>query len=631
MNNKKLKYILAALLTVLLVFGISGKHDDAPTSQNVADAATKVPGKGSPSATPIGLFGIYMNTGFSLQPTDQYTYVDNPKTLTTATAHSVLDILNVLGNDHFQWYQSTNNGVTWTPVTNGKTANLTVTPTQTGTVYYQQSFEYYLIPPVFLHSYYYSNVVAVQTLPDPINATALNVTTDDNYLYNNQSTSATTHAHATPTPANSTGTLQWSIDNNNLATIDPTTGEITANTKGLSGTVKVTGTMINYKADPVTASTNVEIGGGLNDQTVDQGKTATFNIKGNFGATPDSIVWHKVDTNNKDTVISSGTSSSYTTPATTVADSGTKYYAVIKATVDGHLNTITTNKANLNVNVDRTPKVIISSKMENLTNNDGNTDHELTNVMAGDQAKISGTINDENADSNLANGTFSLTMPGDISNTTLYIDGKEYNYGMPVPDGNGNAAITAKNIDFTSQKQHTFELDFTSNTATNKQFTTTAQLSGKDSSGNALDTYNGEGLTLDFIDGLLHADANNVNFGTLTYGDVGDQVNGTIDGNYLLNVTDNRRDKNAQVITLRQNAPFNNGSHDLAAILSFDNNGEMTQLNTADQQISSTQDDVSVPSIGPNNSQTLKLQLSNAAIQVGNYTTTLDWTITSAP
>lgn len=623
------RWVLSTLTVMLTVGGLVWGLGAMTTSVQAADKP--ISGKGSPSLAPVGLFGIYMNTGYALQPQNQYTYLNNPKTLTTATAHSILDSINLGGTDHITWYQSIDEGKTWTPVPNGNAADLTVTPKTTGIVYYQQSFEYYLIPPVFLHTYYYSNVVSVTTLPAAVNATNLKVTTKDNYLYNNQSTTATTYAEATPTPYNATGTLTWSIDNTNLAKIDPTTGAIIANNAGKSGTVKVTGTMTNDKADPISASTDVKIGGGLDDQTVDKGKTATFSIQGSFGTTPTSVVWHKVDTSNKDTVVSNGTSTTYTTPATTVTDDKAKYYAVINTTVNGSSNTITTNKATLNVKVDKTPKVIISSKMENLTNNDSNTDHELTNVMAGDQGKISGTMTDENADSSLAKGVFSITMPGDISNTTLYIDGKQYNYGMPVPDGDGNAAITAKDIDFTSQKQHTFELDFTSNTATNTTFTTHAQLAGTDSSGNSLDTYNGEGLTIDFVDGLLHADASNVDFGTLTYADVGEQITGTVDGNYLLKVADNRRDKTAQVITLRENSPFNNGSHDLAATLSFDNNGTMTPLNTADQQIASTKSDATVPSIGPNNGQNLKLQLANAAIQKGSYTTTLDWTITSAP
>ncbi|MFC6202777.1 hypothetical protein ACFP1L_12970 [Lactiplantibacillus nangangensis] len=626
------RWVLSTLTVMLTIGGMVWGLETMATSVQADETTTPTP-HGTPSAPPIGSFGIYMNTGYSLQPTSQYTFVNNPKKLTTATVHSVLDNINLFGKDYFTWYQSTDNGATWQAVTtNGTSQDLTVTPTETGTTYYQQSFKYYSTPIAGLTApTYYSNVVFVKTLPSAVSATGLNVTTKDNYLYNNQSTAATTYATATPTPANATGNLTWSIDNNNLATINPTTGEITANKDNKSGTVKVTGTMTNDKTDSISASTTVDIGGGLDDQTVDQGKTATFSIRGDFGTTPDSIVWHKVDTNNKDTVVSDGTSTTYTTPATTAADDKAKYYAVIKATVDSNSNTITTNQATLNVHIDRTPKVIITSKMENLTNNDGNTDHELTNVMAGDQVKISGTMNDENGDSNLAKGTFSLTMPGDISNTTLYIDGKQYNYGMPVPDGNGNAAITAKDIDFTSQKQHTFELDFTSNTATNTPFTTNAQLLGTDSSGNRLDTYNGEKLTINFVDGLLHADASNVDFGTLTYADVGDQITGSTDGDYLLKVTDNRRDKNAQIITLRQNSPFNNGGHDLAATLSFDNNGKITPLNTADQEIASTRDDMTVPSIGPDNGQSLKLQLANAPIQVGNYVTTLDWTITSAP
>jgi len=617
------RWILSVLTVMLTIGGIVWGLGTMTTSVQAADDTAPSNGKGVPSDPAENVLFVYTKTGFSLQPTDQYTYVGHSKVLTATVSLSFKDLSNSLAAQQTQWYKYNNTTKNWDAVTdNVIDSNLQVTPTETGTTYYQQSFK--LAPFLGTPTYYYSRIVSVTATDKPVDATGLSVTTDDNYLY---STGMTTQSHATPSPTNATGNITWSVDNPDLASIDPTTGIITANTGNKSGTVTITGTLTNSDGTKVSNSTKVKIGGGLDDQTVDQGRTATFSIQGSFDKTPDSIVWHHVDTSGKDTVIPDTTGNTYTTSATTATDDKTKYYAVIKVGTA----TITTNKATLNVNIDRTPKVIISSKMENLTNNDGNTDHELTNLMAGDQAKISGTMNDENTDSNLAKGTFSLTMPGDISNTTLYIDGKQYNYGMPVPDGNGSAAITAKDIDFTSQKHHTFELDFTSNTTTNTPFTTNAQLAGTDSSGNSLDTYNGEGLTIDFVDGLLHADASNVDFGTLTYGDVGEQVTGTVDGNYLLNVTDNRRDKNAQVITLRQNSPFNNGSHNLAATLSFDNNGKMTPLNTADQEIASTKDDATVPSIGPDNNQSLKLQLANDPIQVGNYTTTLDWTITSAP
>jgi len=457
-------------------------------------------------------------------------------------------------------------------------------------------------------------------------AADFSVTVEKDYLYNNQSTADKTTAKVS---SSNGGTVNWSDDDPSLATINATTGVVTANTQGRSGTVTVTGTVTASDGSQTTASTTIKIGGGLDDQTINEGSSATFKVLGSSANTPTEVTWHQVKSDSSDSVVSSGnTNLSYTTPKTTATDKSSRYYAILSF-ADG--SKITTNKATLTIIYDKTPKVIVTSKMENLTDNNGNTDHELTNVMAGDQPKITGTITDENTNSSLSNGTFSLTMPGDISNTTLYIDGKEYNYGMPIPDGNGNVAFTAKKIDFTTEKSHTFELDFTSNTATNKKFTTNAQLLGTDSSGNRLDTYNGEDLTINFIDGLLHADASDVDFGTLTYGDIGEQITGIIDDSKLLTVTDNRRDKTAQVITLRQDAPFNNGSHDLAATLSLKNGNSLTPLNTSDQQVASTSDDTSVPSMGPDNNQQLVLQLSNAPIQKGNYTTTLDWTITSAP
>ncbi|MFD1472773.1 WxL domain-containing protein [Companilactobacillus mishanensis] len=635
MRGKKLRFLMVALFAVLLIFGFSGNHDNA--SNVDVHAATSIPGKGSPSLPPIGLFGIYMNDGFSLQPESQYTFKDNPKTLTTATAHSVLSNLNVLGHDHFQWYQSTDQGKTWTTVDNdGTSATLEVTPKTVGVVYYQQSFKYYL---TFIGSLavptYYSNVVSVTTLPDPVEATKLDVTTDTDYLYNNQPVAATTHAHGTPTPANSTGNITWALDETDadLATIDKTTGEITANNDNKSGTITVTGTMHNNNATTVKGSAKVKIGGGLDDQTVDEGKTATFDIQGDFGATPDSITWHKVDASGNDTVISDAANKkSYTTPATSANDDKSKFYAVVEATVDGHSNTITTNKATLNVNINKTPDVSINSKIQDMTDNTGNTEQAATNIQDGDDVKITGKITDANKNSKLSTGNIMIQVPDNIKNTYLYVDGVSQQYS--VGQMNGVSYIIAPGLNFSANKTHNYEFDFTSTEKSNTSFHSLTQVQGYDSSGADLGIFNGNELKMIFTDGSVQLEANDVDFGTLTYENVGKSVDGIVKNNdNLLNVTDNRRDKSARSITLKQDTLFMNGTKKLKAILSFNDGSGNTPTPITEEAttVASSSDDAAIPSVGSKNGQGLELMLSNQAIQTGTYTSTLNWTITDAP
>jgi len=621
--SKKWRDLFMMILTVVTL-GLGGTQ--------VAHAATTttIPGKGKPSADATNILGIYMNTGFSLQPDDQYVVVNKSTTLTTATAHSVLDALNLLANDNFQWYTSTDKGVTWSKVTSGFRANLTVTPTAVGTTYYQQSFQYYVGVPTLLTSTYYSRVAAVTAVPSPIPATKLDVTADSNYLYNNQSTAMTTTVDAAPTPVDATGHVTWSIDNTDLATIDSTTGVVTANKNGKSGTVTVTGTMTNDDGSTVSGQTKINIGGGLDDQTVDEGKTASFDIQGNFDADPTSVVWHKVDTAGKDTVVANGTSRSYTTPVTTAADDKAKYYAVLTLGTGSGTDTITTNKATLNVNINRTPNVTFKTSAENLTDNSGNTDNAVTNIMSGDTVKVSGTITENNVNSKLDKGDFMMKVPGNIMNTYLTIDGKNQAYS--VASLNGDFYIVASGLDFGTQKTHTFSFDFQSMETTNLNFAADVEIQGYNSSEADIGIFKSGDITLGFIDGQLQATAHDVDFGTLTYDNVNQEITGNVvDGDDLLSVTDNRRDKSAMNITLQQETPFSNGSHNLAATLSYDNGNGLLPLSNQAQVVASSANDSSVPSLGTTTGASLKLKLANAAIVPGSYSSTLVWTLTDAP
>ncbi len=589
-------------------------------------AATTIPGKGTPSANATNILGIYLNTGFSLQPEDQYVVINRSTTLTTATGHSVLDAANLFANDHFQWYQSTNQGVTWAKVDPGNNANLTVTPNQVGTTYYQQSFQYYALTSIGAKTYY-SRVAAINAVAEPIPATRLDVTADSNYLYNNQSTEMSTTVNATPTPVNATGKVTWSIDNTDLATIDSTTGIVTANNQGKSGTVTVTGTITNDDGSTRSGTTTIKIGGGLDDQTIDEGKTATFSVQGHFDDDPSKVVWHKVTASGKDTVVATGTAKSYTTPVTTADDDQAKFYAIL--TIDS--TTLTTNKATLNVNINRTPNVSFTSRIEDLTDNTGNTDTTLNNVVYGDSSKITGTVTDNNAHSAMVDADFLIKMPEYVHNTTIKIDGVQHSYGTQNVDNGVYMVISG--LSFATIKTHTFEVDFDSLMTTNETFVTQAEIQGNDSNNNDLGTFSGGNLTMVFSDGKLQAtSANQVDFGSLTYDDVNHQVMGNVtDGGDLLSFTDRRRERSATTVTLSQETPFSNGSHDLAATLSFDDNGNLIPLSTTSQTVASYAAGEMVKSIGSSNGQSLALKLANAGITPGDYTTTLAWTITEAP
>jgi len=618
--------VLVGLLTLFAVtVGVQGnRHSEV-------QAATEISGKGSPSGAPLGMFGLYLNTGFNLQPDDRYTWVKRSVMLTTATAHSMVDILIPFATDHFQWYQSTNEGKTWQGVDGAKKADLTVTPTQVGTVYYQQSFQYYFGTPLFSPTYY-SRVAVLTTFPEPIPATELKVTSKQSYLYNNQDNAMVTYVHGEPTPANATGALTWTSSDDQLATVNEATGEVKANTSGQSGTVVITGTMTNDDGSTVTDQVPITIGGGLAaEQRVAEGQTATFSVQGSFAETPSAVAWHRV-IDGKNTVVARGNKLSYTTPATSMTDDQAQYYAVVTIkSPDGSTQDMTTNRSKLTVVPDMTPRMTVTNQVEDVTDNADNTASELTNILNGDTCKVTGRFKDENAYSKLTDGEFLITLPTDVQ-PTIDVDGQEAQYGKYASGDSMKVLVTG--VDFSKIKTHTFSVTFKSNQTVNRTMTTRVDLSGEDAQHNKIGTYSGSPLTLRFTDGKLHAAANDVSFGEITTTNLGLEVPGTATGDGdLLDVIDNRRHKVATTIDLRQEAPFSDGQTTLAAELSYD--GGLGQsplsLTNADQTVASVASGMPVPSIGVSHGENLRVKVAMVDFLPGKYTSKLDWTFVTGP
>jgi len=642
MKKKKLGRVLLMLVALFVAGGFFNGTKRAP----VAEAA--VTGYGTPTPDISSFLFWYTGTGFRLQPQDEYTAVNTSKTLTTGVGYSFMDtFFNPLAYNHYQWYQSTDSGASWQSIKGATSSSVTVTPAKPGTTYYQERFGYYLFIPPFTQSmYYYSRVASVTALGDPVNATSLSVKADDNYLYNNQDNAATTNVHATPTPANATGDVTWSSSNPSLASVDKDDGTVTANNDGKSGTVIITGTIKNDDGTTKSGSVAIKIGGGLDDQSVDVGKTATFKVQGTFPSAPKSVVWYRqAPGSSTATKVASGTSLTYTTPTTTSADDGASYYAEVTIASDSKSKTITTNTANLNVTYSTSPKVAITSKITDLTDNTGNTDTYLSNIVAGDNVEVTGTIKDSNPDSTLKSGVLKIKVPENIGSTFFYIDGELVN-NTAKPEDNGSGgydyylvqgtALKSNRIDFSRSQTHTYKIDFQSLETTNTDFTTNVKVDGYDdtTAGAMLDTYQSQNLSMNFSANTLTAKAGNVTFGSLSYANVNQDIEGQVEGGGdLLAISDDRRNKTGTTITLSQATPFrtSDGSHTLDATLSYSNGSSAMPLTDKAQTVQYSGPGIKVGSLSSDHGQKLLLNMASQAIYTGSYSSTLDWTITMAP
>jgi len=660
MKRKEWQELLLAVLLVVLAIGILRR----PRSHVQAEAATTtVPGKGSPSAAPFGLFGFYLNTGFSLQPEDRYTYVNNAKLLTTDTAHSMWAVFNLTAKDHFQWYQSVDGGKNWTKAQDGNkasdkygtTPDLIVTPSQEGTVYYQATFQYYTVLPIWpVTSTYFSRVAAVTTLPAPIDASGIKVSIDSDYLYNNQDAAASTFVHGQPTPANATGNITWTSSDPTIATVDAKTGKVTANKSGKDGQVTITGTVQNDGLANVSDSVTLTVGGGLADQTVTEGQSADFRVLGNIDQKPDNVAWHRVDAKSKDDKVVANTQSlDYQTPVTTLTDGGALYYAEVTVTMldeqeKPQTQTIKTRQAKLTVNPSTVPRVTITSEMKNTTASEAATSaqqlsgsvnpirnddtvHNLTNIVQGDHCRIMGTVSDANLlNSAMTSGELTFELPSSLSNQVAF-ELNDVPQAVAKQTVGSETIFSVSGLDFSVRYFYKYKIDFTSPITTNQLYTTGVRLRGSDKNNQLLGTYSGPSLRLNFTDGVIDATAHPVTFGTLDKTSLGQTVAGqVVDGGNLLDVRDNRRRRDQVAVQLQQSTPFYSGGRPLAADLFYDSGSLSYPLSNVAQTVINAGAGIAVQSIGAKGEH-LNLKLQYAAYQAGYYTSTLNWTFATAP
>ncbi|KRN98739.1 hypothetical protein IV57_GL000852 [Companilactobacillus kimchiensis] len=611
-------------------------HEDTMskiTPDNLMDTNTVTPYQ-TPTADPVILLFIWLTSGYNLQPENQYTYVNNPKTLYTDSGRSVIDALLGLGlltSPSYTWYQSTD-GQTWTEMTQ-KTKNLTVTPNKIGTVYYQQETQWKGL--LAKTTTIYSQVAFITTFPEPIKATRLDVTADINYLYNNQSSADTTYVTGTPTPYNATGNITWKVDNTNLATVDSKTGLVTANTEKTAGTVRVTGTMTNADNTSVSGYVDIRIGGGLDNQTVDEGQAATFEIQGEFDEDPTKVVWHRIDVGGKDTIVENISSDPliYKTAKTVYAtDNGVKYYAVMTVTSGESTTTMTTNQALLTVKKNTVPALMLSNTIFNNSHNDHNDANTIIGgVSENDKVSYTINLNEQNVNSVLAKAELKLKLPIMSNVDAVKVNDQDYQSYQIIPNGEDtqSAILEIYDLDFVAMKNIKIEVDTTIGETSPTPFNSTGTLIGHDSKGNIIGTYStGDTLTINFGDNKIDLKANDWNYGKINSYGVQSLLNREKIAGNPLEVSDNRRNKKGLKLYLAQNNPFKSEGNILNSNLRYyHSDGSFDVLNRTGTLISETADGQTLEPVNWADNEGPRLLVENGYHVAGIYSTELEWSL----
>jgi len=634
-NNQLIKLFLSLFIPLILL-GIT--LNTSESSVMAADETVVTP-KFKPADPPKKFLGIWMSNGYGLQPpADSYTSLNEPVTLRTSAGRSIWSVLGgLLDGDHYRWWQTTD-GMLWTAVSEddfGYRRNFTVTPTEVGTVWYQLDTAYYTLITPWLQTNIYSQVAAVHTLKDPITATSIDVTVDDDYLYNSKDAFAnTTYAHVTPTPGYATGNVTWSVDKPELATVDED-GQVIANAKSLSGTVEVIATWTNPDESTIVKSVPVEIGNGIDDQTVRSGQAATFFLRGNAAQDMDvdgvtaSIAWYK-----NGSKISKATDTSYTTPITSLSDDGTMFNVTFTFKKLISSKSVSTNKARLNVIPFDDPDIAITNSMVNESySNEASTANKLVNVVNGDKVTYYDTLTNNSTEGPLKAASYVIPLHAGtgvdsvvVNGTTLTID-KDYSIVPNATTGTDDLVINVNDI--ISQSSKAIEVKTTvKNIAGTDSLKFTPYVYGTSNS-DTIYRKDGTKEEIYYTGNSVLPNVHSIDYGTITpyhknallY-----RPKGLNNPNNIVQIDDQRRDKNAMTVSVNQLQDFTNENGDvLSASLRYYKDGDYTSILNRKTTISESDSGDDLSSISWNKEDGLLLYIDGNNMTTGNYSTTLSW------
>lgn len=596
--------------------------------------------KYEPSSSPKRGLEMWLTSGYNLQPKPRYfVTLGNTVKIKADTVRGILEkAADPFAYPRYSWYKS-NDGIVWFRVSSRPATRptLKVQADTIGKSWYQLSTDYI---GVFPFSDLYSNVAELNTTHATIPATSLNVQTDENYLFNinNDLATSSAYAFADLEPADSTesNNVNWDTSDHSLATIDENR-LITANTKGRSGIVEIIGFIKRSNESDIIDFKKIRIGGGLDDQTVYAGQSATFELQSDYGESRDvssniSVVWYQKNPSGKDKIVKKETnpenSISFTKDTSSTKENGSQYYATITVTNNNKTKSFTTNTATLNVLPSNITNVNITSELENSTFQDKlNSTTELNNVASKDNIIYSFNLNNDSGklihNSSLVLPLYVQTDINSIEIDNKKIDPKDYSL---IDSSNHQKELTININDLPSLTSKKIKIFTTVKEITDGySFSNNVHYIGYDDEQNKYKN-DGSNFKINYINGKLSASFNDITFQSIHIF-VHDKLKYRHNNSEMIIFNDQRRIKKPLKIYLEQDHPFIHESHILNVDMRFYQYGSF--LNTLNNKILIIESkiDEKLNSLKWNHDEGLLLYVNNSNHIAGNYSSKLNWYI----
>lgn len=653
--------------------GIKG-NDQVNNHVTEADAdntsttnTTPTVGNNTPSQTIGKVLTFYPNDGFRLQPDSKINLYSNGASKIIHTVPAEGDTNDDYDLNSKQWLVYNANTQKWDALKsndpNAKVSNsddLIVSPSS-GIKYYQYQIKWRDLGLItYRDKYDYSNVVQVNTYPQPNKASYLSVTSDDKYLYNNQSYEDSTYVHAIPKESNATGTVKWSSSDTSIATVDQN-GLVRpiADPSGKTKIVTIYAEMTNADGSKVKGSTDITVGGGLTDKSTQNGSSVEFTIPGtrqNDMSAISKVEWHRVspdqtyDPKNNYPIVQAGTSLQYTisNPQASAQD-GSQYYAVVS--FNNSSKQLITNPAKLTVVAVSNNQIKFSSfKFENLTTNQkADTNGVLTNVKKSDKLEVSFWLTDQDLNSTVDDGPLTFQLPsgaqvtsfqklgggstGELKNLPKWkdVNGQEFYKTQPTEDPQVDT-ISDPNVIFKADTgafiySLIFQMPYD---ATSLNFTGHATYSPRNKENMLLGNYNSKNYSINPIPQEFELNAKSIDFGSVLPTSDNKPLVGKINdpNSEVLQVIDKRSqaDRTPRKIFVSADPNFMNGNGKMFnSKLVLDNNGIEEPINLNGLELYQTKQGEQVPSVYWKDK--IKLELPDDIPEGGHYKTVLTWTV----
>jgi len=606
----------------------------------------------------VGAYSV-LNGGFTTPPQPKYSVIlGKSVTITTASARPIWEAVDPFPHITHEWYESTD-GKTWS--SSGNTSNLVILGKKIGTTRYQLHDRYFqkvLFWGKVYDNNYYSNVITVYVTKGKVKATSAEINFDQDYLLNSENTYFTgkTFAHADLTPSDSTSTAKWYSSDSSIATVDETTGEITANHNGKSGSVIIGAVINNGDSNPVITAKKITVGGGLSDQDAIYTGKATFRLLSmdNSGVSDKiKVQWIRIKKDGtRVNLTNQANPYAYTIDNVSQDNVGDSYQAEITINPKSkHSESFQTNPAKLNVTIPVDPNVKLDSKFYKTGSN--NTVGNVLNGIKPDD-KIIYSIDLKNVGyQDFNNSYLTLDLPkgmkinyivtGADSVHSKILDRKEYDISSNLINGSQTLKIKINNFSIFESKN--IGIDTTIDSIdSGTSFSTKPYFSGLETK-NHNNEYgtkpNSQTLTMNFAGqatgestaqiGEVTPHFNDIQFEPLvnSQGDIIDhRTNDTNDPNYIATFDDKRtNNKPAMFVYLKQKTPLMNGNHKIDGQLLFYRKDKSPEPIDSGVEVEESQNGQNLAPIKWDRNSGLLLYLKSCNVPTGKYQATLDWTI----